>query len=456
MNPDPNAQQNPTVVLSADAKPFERALDNSLRKYQEWSGKLEGRADVAATNFRAKLEEVGKTTANAFSGGAAGEFFAALKEGGKSAAIFLGVQKAIEKTIEIAKTFNPILREWNLDMTKFKGEAAASAMFLERIGKDFARSRSELGGRDKGGAAEAKLLNDEIKALQRESANLQAKQEEAMAKAREVGEGFGRNLWNELSGVDATKQLEEANARAEEFGTLWRQAQDRLFEARRELQYINDPAKSAMRNKNIKDMVFDLEKQALVLGKSAEEARVFQMALEGYNVEQIERVRKAMQGLADAEREQEISELTKELAKQAETYGKTANEVKLYDLAQKGYTEAQLDRIRQEMQASEAAIAQKEKELEFFKQVEEYKAEQLKIGESGLVGAATGGSSAAANAIAAARADTARFANATPEQKAEMTRQQQLREQVKATAELQKLVGQVATLVSGVEGLSAF
>lgn len=457
MSPDPASYQtNPTVVLSADAAPFEKALDGSVKKYQEFAAKVEQRGDLAVSGFRKRAEEITKSFANAASGGQAGEFFDAIKSGGIKGAAFLGIQKVLEKLVEVGKSFSPVVREWNREMARFDGALKSGTEYFALTMKNSDRYLSQLGGNRAGGAEEAKALEKRAKAVQLFKAQLEKGFAEIKAKQDEIaGRDAGDRLGHMLMGGDAKAEFDELTRKAEEYRDAIGKLGDEAFETGERLKAIVDPDASAERRKSVDDMLKDLERQRFAVGKTADEFKVLEMTLDGFSAKQVNEVKGALDALADANRAQTMEDEIKALRKQADQFGKTANEVKLLELAEKGLTDAQIDRVREQMRATDAIIAAKQKEADFFKMVEEYKAEQLKIGESGLVGAASGGSSAAANAIAAARADTSRFANATPEQKAEQARQQALREQVKTVAELQKIAGQLATVVSGIEGLSA-
>lgn len=456
MNPDPNSAQGATVVLSADAKPFERALDNSVKKYQEFAAKVEQRGMSVSASFKDRAQEITKTFGNALSGGQAGALFEALKSGGIKGAAFAGSLMLVEKLVETAKKLSPIVREWEREAFRFNSTLKTASEGFARTIKDSDRYLSQLGGNRAGGAEEAKALEKRAKAVELYRKQLNDELSKINAKMAEMENASDADrIGHMLGGGDSIEEFKELTKRAEQLESEIGKLGDEAFDTSERLKRITDPDASAERRKSIDDMVKDLERQRFAIGKSADEWKVLEMTLDGFSAKQVNEVKGALDALADTKRTQKLEDELDLLRKQAELFGKSAMEAKLYDLAREGFSDAQLKRYEEEARASEAAIAAKQREMDFFKQVEEYKAEQLKIGESGLVGAASGGSSAAANAIAAARADTSRFANATPEQKAEQARQQALREQIKTVAELQKIAGQLATVVSGIEGLSA-
>lgn len=220
---------------------------------------------------------------------------------------------------------------------------------------------SELG--NAGTEEYVKGLEEQIKATEKDIAakakHRQAAEEEAYFYEHDIHKIARRNFFDAFGEQGI---LDNAKRQAKEYGA----DVQRLEEHLQKLRKAKDDADKALGGnpkvtEDIRSLIKDLEQERETMGMTARQAKVFALEMAGLGMKQadlLDQARKLAKELDEVEKfdkiADEVDELTKSLREEAETFGMTEGQVKLYKLAKEGATDAILAEARARTEAKEA------------------------------------------------------------------------------------------------------
>jgi hypothetical protein len=389
------------VSLVADASQYDRAMDRAADSMRRWEGRVTTLMERASRTIE---KESGKATAT-------------LKE---------RFDSVNDKVDRIGGAFGFSLKMALADLATQAGRAFVDMVSgadkakkeLEKLEKgytDLAASMDKLADKraerlDRGLGREDTLkrtekeladLKNKLKASSatRDAATAERKRSEFAGGGDDIGSSAGAAFrW--LGGMhEKTLALKDAVIKGEEAisGSL-KERIDALEEAKLKL---SKPSEDFEFKKSLEETNDALKRAGETWNLNAEQLAVYELRLKGANEEQVKAFELAQKAAARGDLLKSIREREKALEKEAATWGRTADEIAIYELRLKGATDA---------------------DVAHLKKLQEEAAERLKIDEARkaiaaeaarptdwnrATGAARGGSSAAAEAIAAARRSTA-------------------------------------------------
>lgn len=346
-----------SIILSVNADPLVNGLGTGGRAVNQWAANTKAKAESTRQALDKQFKSTGSLVSqvtSAVGGGVGSQLGAGLAGGLAGGLAALGVVGA-QAFANMATGANKFAAELE------RGErlTAALAQAADRSAK--------MAGERLGAAAtpDAQLaeLDRQLKAVDANLPGLGA----AADRARKELEGlkdtlsadnFGKNtqLW---LGGGLANAIKEAEARVKELDDRVAKARNQKvdlgIQRDRLVNPMNDPA-------FVGDMArlnAELDKQVMTWGLSSNAAKVYELRLRdmtGAASEALDKLDLAARAADDAIQERETNKLFTETIKaldmEAASIGKTADQIKLLEFAEKGFTKVQLGEVEKRLQAN--------------------------------------------------------------------------------------------------------